>query len=144
MRVIGPHDAAGTQMSCRLKWNDAAPYRATVGFDPLSPLCTSRERRPKPDVSNLVSDQARVSLPETGWTCIHATRPPNLATEFTDNGVTTPHPPAFTEGEAVLACYGRVRNSPSYKMDEFARCVTGIQDILNNLRKDAIFCTHLR
>jgi len=68
------------------------------------------ERRPKPDVRNLIDEQAHAPLPLRAG---HARMPPgpkNLATEFIEKEVPTPHPPAFTEGKAFLAGLEQLRN----------------------------------
>lgn len=63
-----------------------SPLHAWKGGDrlaPVSPLCTSRERRPKPDVRNLTVGAGACAF--TGEPAGHARMPPglqNLVTEF--------------------------------------------------------------
>ena len=49
--------------------------RGRRGFYLVSPLCSSRERRPKPDVSNLTKGTGACAFTLAGWTYAHATRP---------------------------------------------------------------------
>lgn len=58
-----------------LSWFAAPCAGRLFGFDLVPPLCTSRERRPKPDVGNLFREQAHAPLPSRAG---HARMPPGL------------------------------------------------------------------
>jgi hypothetical protein len=69
-------------------------------------------QRPKPDVENLIDEQAHAPLSaEADWTCAHATRPHLALRPSSSIEVLTPRPLAFTGDDAFLECWRPVRNS---------------------------------
>lgn len=110
-----------------LSWIAAPRAGRPFGLDLLPPLCTSRERRPKPDVGNLLSAGACAF---TGEPAGHTRMPPGLriaVTEFAERGFHAP--PSGFHGrqepfgertghtQATLPC--------SYKIPDFAHKQAG-------------------